>query len=185
MAALTSVVVTALVLFFYTSSWTLVVKGPLVTDIVSCKRERQIPGSLFHWTQDFRAVPNRYIYNRRMFYYQELSESLTVCKLQLNRLVSPFRVGYNWKLRAIWWTAALLLLSGGINPNPGPPRHLHLCVVCSKVVRQVGIKCDICSKWCHPKCAWMDDMEYQRLGNSADAWSCPACCLPSFNDSFF
>ena len=78
MAALTSVVVTALVLFLYTSSLTLVAMGPLVTDIVSCKRECRIPGSLFRWMQDFRAVPNIYIYNRRMFYYQELSASLTV-----------------------------------------------------------------------------------------------------------
>ena len=83
--------------------------------------------------------------------YQELSASLAVFKLQLNQMDSPSWVGSNWKRQAIWWTAALLLLSGDIHLNPGPPRHLHSCVLCSKVVRQVGIKCDICRKWCHPK----------------------------------
>ena len=67
--------------------------------------------------------------------YQELSASLAVFKLQLNRMDSPSRVGFNWRHQAIWWTAALLLLSGDIQPNPGPPRHLHLCVLCNKVVK--------------------------------------------------
>ena len=58
-------------------------------------------------------------------------------------------------------------------------------VRCSRVVRQVGTKCDICSKWCHHKCVWTDDMEYQGLGNSENAWFSPACNLLSFNDSLF
>ena len=39
MAALMSVVVTAVVLFLYASSSAQAAKGPLVTDIVSCKRK--------------------------------------------------------------------------------------------------------------------------------------------------
>ena len=99
-----------------------------------------------------------------------------------------FWVCSNWKHQVIRWAAALLLLSGDIHLNPGPPLCLLLrmsmfCVV-KLYLRQVGIKCNICNKWCHHKCAWMNDMERQRLGNSAYVWCYPACCLLSFNNSF-
>ena len=43
----------------------------------------------------------------------------------------------------------ILLLSGQISPNPGPPRYP--CVECGKAVRtnQKGLQCDDCLYWCH------------------------------------
>ena len=51
----------------------------------------------------------------------------------------------------------ILLLSGQISPNPGPPRYP--CVECGKAVRtnQKGLQCDDCLYWCHSACIGMSN----------------------------
>ena len=96
------------------------------------------------------------------------------------------RGGTNWNHRPLFHLTGLLLLSGDVLPNPGPAEITnshHPCVVCNGEVRNQGICCDCCDRWCHPKCAWVTDEEYKRLGNCPDPWFCPACCLPSFATS--
>ena len=84
-----------------------------------------------------------------------------------------------------WFVLWLLLASCDVERCPGPKYSESSCVVCYKPVISEGIWCNACHKWCHPKCAWVSDEEYQRLGNSPDDWFCPACCLPSFTSSLF
>lgn len=93
-------------------------------------------------------------------------------------------VGAKWKKRqTLWLLATVLLLSGDIQSNPGPPQCP--CVACSSPVRTLGIQCDSCDGWCHPGCANVDSLEYERLGGCDDSWRCPKCCLPSFSSSLF
>ena len=58
------------------------------------------------------------------------------------------------------------------------------CVVCSTEVRNQGICCDSCDRWCHLKCSWLSEEEFYILGNCNDSWYCPACCLPNFTTFF-
>ena len=110
-------------------------------------------------------------------------------KLQLLRAtVFANKRGTNWKhqlLRKPWlFSIGLLLLCGDTHPNPGPttaPRYP--CVSCNDEVIDQGICCDGCQRWCHPKCAFVSDEEYLRLGSCSDTWLCPTCCLPSFTSS--
>ena len=86
-----------------------------------------------------------------------------------------------------WSFDRLLLLASDIEPNPGPQvssTNRYRCVVCSTKVRNQGICCDSCDRWCHLKCAWLSDEECYRLGKCIDSWYCPACCLPNFTTFF-
>ena len=64
-----------------------------------------------------------------------------------------------------WWRTVrillylaivLLLLSGDIHPNPGPPKHP--CGTCDTSVRsnQRRVVCDTCGTWSHIKCVGID-----------------------------
>ena len=64
-------------------------------------------------------------------------------------------------------------------------KKFSCCSICDSDVIDFGICCDTCERWCHPKCAWISNEEYYRLGSCDDLWLCPACCLPSFNTSLF
>ena len=112
-------------------------------------------------------------------------------KLQLMRATAfANKRGTNWKhqlLRKPWlFSIGLLLLCGDTHPNPGPTTVLRYpCVSCNDEVLDQGICCDGCQRWCHPKCAFVSDEEYLRLGSCSDTWLCPTCCLPSFTTSLF
>ena len=85
----------------------------------------------------------------------------------------------------------LLLISGGIHPNPGPIKHP--CSICDKSVRsnQKAIQCDGCLLWSHCVCNDVDNTSYHYLTtlDSFD-WYCTKCLftfLPfnGVSDSFY
>ena len=96
-------------------------------------------------------------------------------------------VGTKWrKKQTLWLFASVLLLSGDIQTNPGPvQRPCVACVACSSPVTTLGIQCDLCDGWCHPGCANVDSLKYERLGGCDDSWQCPKCCMPFFSSSLF
>ena len=72
--------------------------------------------------------------------------------------------------------AALLLVSQGVESNPGPG-EVFPCAVCNSPVswRGVSFLCTICQKWCHRRCCNIDTrQEYLRLS----PWCCPGCSVP-------
>ena len=87
---------------------------------------------------------------------------------------------------ALYLALVILLLSGDINPHPGP-RISNPCGFCSLAVRnnQAALCCDICNTWIHRKCLNMSLPEYRRLANSTCDWYCTPCTLPPFSDSFY
>ena len=92
-----------------------------------------------------------------------------------------------WNCQTVpWLTAAFLLCYGDVEPNPGPPTKSP-CGQCNKAVKRndEGILCDGCELWYHCTCAYVDTIEYQRLGSSDDPRYCPGCVLPPFSDSYF
>ena len=57
-----------------------------------------------------------------------------------------------------------------IQTNPGSvQRPCVACVACSSPVTTLGIQCDMCDGWCHPGCANVDSLEYERLGGCDDS----------------
>ena len=88
-----------------------------------------------------------------------------------------------WCGKPRWFVLWLLLASCDVERCLGPKYIEFSCVVCYKPVVSEGIWCTAYHKWCHHKCAWVSDEDYQRLGNSPDDWFCPACCLPIFTVS--
>ncbi|XP_048588419.1 uncharacterized protein LOC125572237 [Nematostella vectensis] len=79
---------------------------------------------------------------------------------------------------------SLLLLSGSVEPNPGP-NYKFPCGICSKPVRinQRGIQCDFCDIWSHIRCLNMNTIIYDALANSSCVWECCACGMPNFSSS--
>ena len=77
----------------------------------------------------------------------------------------------------------LLLMSGGVHPNPGP---IFTCSVCAGDVTWRGrsVQCCICSKWVHLKCSQFSLSKFRALGSS-HSWSCPPCrnTVTPFSDS--
>ena len=76
----------------------------------------------------------------------------------------------------------LLLLSGDIHPNPGPPKHP--CGTCDTSVRsnQRRVVCDTCETWSHIKCVGIDRAAYERLSVSDKMWICIKYSLPFTHD---
>ena len=75
-------------------------------------------------------------------------------------------------------SAVQLILSGDINPNPGPVQNP--CSVCKKAVAKNhrALSCDGCGLWCHigRKCAGISVKaykEYQQMEKLS--WLCPLC----------
>ena len=68
-------------------------------------------------------------------------------------------------------TIRVLLLRGGIHPNPGPP-CTYPCSVCSRRVTWAGVsyKCTQCQLWVHKSCSGLS-----RTSEYSPSWICPAC----------
>ena len=99
------------------------------------------------------------------------------------------RRGPSWGSR--WLPVCLLLLSGDVDPNPGPvlqAQWKYPCGVCSRAVRsnQKGIFCEVCLQWLHTKCINLSNANYDRLSSSDEGWCCSRClkeALPFHNCS--
>jgi hypothetical protein len=80
-----------------------------------------------------------------------------------------------------------ILISGDINPNPGPIRCP--CGACSKPVKsnQRGMCCDGkgCNKCFHIQCTGTSIAEYKQLSECVTDWFCTPCTPPRFTDYFF
>ena len=65
----------------------------------------------------------------------------------------------------------LLLMSGNVQPNPGP---IFPCSVCAGNVTWQGksVQCCACSKWVHRRCSQLSLSQFRALGSS-HSWSCP------------
>lgn len=82
----------------------------------------------------------------------------------------------------------LLLLSGDIELNPGPPRPIKFpCGICKKACKwgQRAIACDECQIWYHTDCAFLSTFNYDILANCSLSWCCLSCGLPNFSSSLF
>ena len=66
----------------------------------------------------------------------------------------------------------LLLLIGGIEPNPGPPRFP--CGACRRAVRGVSVRCSRCAVWFHKGCSRLSYSQFSAFTPS-HSWSCPLC----------
>ena len=87
----------------------------------------------------------------------------------------------------------LLILSGNIERNPGPPtasklnprKKLFPCGICSKQCtwRQASVACDSCNTWFHQKCLFMCSAVFDNLHNVS--WHCCKCGLPNFSSELF
>ena len=80
---------------------------------------------------------------------------------------------------------SILLLSGDIQQNPGPPKYP--CGLCHKLVKrnQRAIECDECSEWFHTKCIHMTSQTFNDLGADTKLlWLCNRCMFPNFSTSF-
>ena len=79
----------------------------------------------------------------------------------------------------------LLLLSGDVQSNPGPPKYP--CGICKKAVKwdhkNPSVCCDSCDTWFHQKCLVMPDAVFEGLKNVT--WECVQCGLPNFSTSLF
>ncbi len=72
----------------------------------------------------------------------------------------------------------LLLLSGNVHLNPGPPKTPKIpCAICSKstTTKQLSINCDICKQPTHRTCANLSLTEYRILNNTVTPWKCAQC----------
>ena len=114
-----------------------------------------------------------------------------------NLLVTIFLGGTNWSSRTSWSFDGLLLLAGDIEPNPGPQvssTNRYPCVVCSTEVRNQGICCDSCDRWCHLNCSWLKLNEISLLVSNhnldvltlSETWLDASICdaevsLPGYN----
>ena len=85
------------------------------------------------------------------------------------------------------WLAALLLLSGDVESNPGPRSIAFPCGICSKSCRegQLAIQCDTCDIWIHKKCSKINRSIWPTLKGTSLTWECIHCGVPNFSDSFF
>ena len=80
----------------------------------------------------------------------------------------------------------LALLSGDIQPNPGPVKHP--CVICERPVAKNhhALQCDSCDEWVHIRCEGITKEEYNRFQDiSSLVFECLKCNLLTFTDSFF
>ena len=83
------------------------------------------------------------------------------------------------------WLIALLLLSGDIESNPGPPTIKDPCGICSKSCKNHAIQCDFCNSWIHKKCSHINPSIWPILSNTSLTWECFNCGIPNFSNSFF
>ena len=103
--------------------------------------------------------------------------------LKHNRIV-PLSIPVEFKQRH-HRLLLILILSGDISVNPGPPKHP--CGYCYKPVAKNhrAVLCEACNYWSHIKCARVSPTEYISLSNSDEPWLCGECNSFKFTDSFF
>ena len=67
----------------------------------------------------------------------------------------------------------LLLISGDIQPNPGP---IDPCSVCSRRVTwgNRSIQCTGCSLWVHLSCSGLSPADFRKI-SPGHSWTCPMC----------
>ncbi len=83
----------------------------------------------------------------------------------------------------------LLILSGDIEPNPGP-RRVYPCGICDKLVRYgknvKALLCDGCNQWHHVKCLDMNSVIDEALEHDIEgSWTCCRCGMPNFSTTLF
>ena len=104
-------------------------------------------------------------------------------------LVASLLKGPLWGLWSTLRTWLLvLLLSNGVQSNPGPVRFP--CSVCFKpvCVNQRALQCDVCAYWCHCVCCGVDQRRYATFQNAEEFnWLYPKCVADEmpFHDCSF
>jgi len=79
----------------------------------------------------------------------------------------------------------LLLLSGSIELNPGPPIKFP-CGECKKSVKGNSIACDKCMTWYHKDCLHMGDQVFDSYThNESLYWECTQCALQNISSTIF
>ena len=73
---------------------------------------------------------------------------------------------------SLYLAIVLLLLSGDIHPNPGPPKHP--CGTCDTTVRSNQRRV-VCATWSHIKCVGIDRAASERLSDLDKIWICIKC----------
>ena len=58
--------------------------------------------------------------------------------------------------------------------------HKFPCTSCEKNVNHRAIQYDICDKWIHQKCNFLNTKDYEDLTNSEDPFFCIKCCETIF-----
>ena len=73
----------------------------------------------------------------------------------------------------------VLLISGDVNPNPGPQSQApdFPCGCCGANVSwsEQALCCDHCDIWFHKSCVGISSGVYEELGNTSDMWFCTRC----------
>ena len=91
-------------------------------------------------------------------------------------------------------TLFLILLSGQVEPNPGPPMSGSLnlssifpCGYCEDPVtwEQRGICCDSCDVWFHKDCVDMGSFTFLAYSTTNVSWICCRCNHPNFDRNLF
>ncbi len=110
----------------------------------------------------------------------DLLRSTTICtrtfciSLQIKQ---PFRhrKGKSWTRLCLLLVLLLLLLSGDIELNPGPPRDP--CGYCSKSVTgyQFQLRCSTCRLLFHRTCSGLPLKDFKTLILTATPWKCAQC----------
>ena len=79
----------------------------------------------------------------------------------------------------------LLLLSGDIQPNPGPRPLKYPCGICKKACKWTTpcVRCDTCLCYYHQACMVMPDGVFGALKNVS--WHCFTCGVPNFSSTLF
>ena len=79
----------------------------------------------------------------------------------------------------------LLLMSGSVDPNPGPAVP-YPCGVCNRNVEENvnAICCDSCDVWYHQECCLSEHM-FDLLKDTSLSWICCNCGLPNFSSDIF
>ena len=82
----------------------------------------------------------------------------------------------------------LLLLSGSVKVNPGPPTRVKFpCGECRRAVKaEKSIACDKCLQWYHKNCIGMNDILFECYSNDQDLeWICTKCGVHNVSSSLF
>ena len=112
--------------------------------------------SNFYENTDYNSseiFSNESVYSSRILTSKMINEQMQI--LALSKI----------KLRGNSYYNFLLLLSGDINPNPGPTNYP--CLICEKGVRSKGVFCTQCGYWVHPKYEKMSD-RVQKIKKNTD-----------------